>query len=103
MSLGFLRQRLSPKPLYRPTSATLPVQVVENLGRWGLLRTRHLFSRKVLRAVGKGQINISVWKRFRKNKCGSQTTTNKVDINPDKILKSLKGCCSLKIGKNEES
>lgn len=32
-----------------------------------------------------------------------QQTTHKVDINPDKILKSLKGCCSLKVGKNEES
>lgn len=40
---------------------------------------------------------------LQENKCGSQTTTNKADINPDKILKSLKGCCSLKIGKNEES
>jgi len=32
-----------------------------------------------------------------------QQTTPKVDINPDKILKSLKGCYSLKVGKNEES
>jgi len=100
--LGFLRQKFSSKPWQRPTLGTSPCAVVDSLGREGGSSSAP-FLLEGLGGQGKGATNRSVWKRFRKNKCGSQTTTNKADINPDKILKSLKGCCSLKIGKNEES